>query len=67
LAAGTDDNPVWTFLNGVVSQQSASSSGATIVGTAGFLEGAFGSTVELIYAGGGQFVALYQTGSFSGH
>jgi hypothetical protein len=67
LAAGTDDGPVWTFLNGVVSQQSASSSGATIVGTSGFLEGAFGSTVELIYAGGGQFVALCQTGSFSGH
>jgi hypothetical protein len=67
LAAGEQDGPIWTFINGVPNQQSASESGATIEGTTGFLEGGFGSTVELIYAGAGQFVALYQTGSFSGH
>jgi hypothetical protein len=54
-------------VNGVASLQSASGSGATLVGTAGFLEGTFGSAVELIYTGGGQFVALYQTGNLLGH
>ncbi|HEY3855602.1 MAG TPA: hypothetical protein VGO67_14520 [Verrucomicrobiae bacterium] len=71
LAAGYGanygDGGIWTILNGVVSHQNEAVSGATMLGTAGFLEGNFGTVVELIYAGQGQFIALYQTGSFSGH
>jgi hypothetical protein len=67
LAAGIDGGGIWTILNGVVSHQSAAVSGSTMVGTTGFLKGNFGTVVELLYAGGGQFIALYQTGSFQGH
>jgi hypothetical protein len=42
-------------------------SGSTMVGTAGFFQGYFGSVIELIYSGGGQFITVYQNGSFSGH
>jgi hypothetical protein len=64
---GSHEGGIWTVINGAVSQQSAAISGSTMIGNAGFLEGNFGTVVELIYAGGGQFVALYQTGSISGH
>jgi hypothetical protein len=67
LAAGIYGGGIWSVLNGLVSHQSAAVSGSTIVGTTGFLEGNFGTVIELIYAGGGQFIALYQTGSFFGH
>ena len=67
LAAGTDSGPILTFVNGVVIQQSASISGATESGPSGYLSGTFGTVVELVYAGSGQFIALYQTGTFSGH
>lgn len=33
----------------------------------GFLDGSFGAVVELIYAGAGPFIPLYQTGFISGH
>jgi photosystem II stability/assembly factor-like uncharacterized protein len=67
LAAGTDSGPILTFVNGVVNQQSASISGATESGPAGYLSGTFGTVVELVYAGSGQFIALYQTGTLTGH
>ena len=67
LAAGINGGGIWTVVNGIVSHQSAAVSGSTMLGTAGFLEGNFGTVVELIYAGGGQFIALYQSGSLSGH
>jgi hypothetical protein len=68
LAAGISyGGGIWTVLDGVVSYQSAAVSGSTMVGTRGFLEGNFGTVIELIYTGGGQFVALYQNGAFSGH
>jgi hypothetical protein len=67
LAAGTDSGPILTFVNGVANQQSASVSGVTESGPAGFLSGTFGTVVELVYTGAWQFIALYQTGAFSGH
>jgi hypothetical protein len=66
LAAVDGEGVIWTFYDGNYSTQSGPESGATIHGTAGFLEGTFGAVVELIYAGGGQFIALYQNGSFQG-
>jgi len=67
VVAGVSSGGIWTFVDGVLSHQTAAASGATTVGTAGFLQGNFGTVVELVYAGEGQFIALYQTGSLSGH
>ncbi|HEX3718511.1 MAG TPA: sialidase family protein [Verrucomicrobiae bacterium] len=67
LAAGINGGGIWTVMDGVVTHQSASVSGSTMLGAAGFLEGNFGTVLELVYTGGGQFVALYQTGTLSGH
>jgi hypothetical protein len=61
------EGAVWIIINGAVSQQSAAVPGITMIGNAGFLEGNFGTTIELIYAGGGQFITLFQAGSLSGH
>jgi len=58
---------IWTILNGAVAHQSAAVSGSTMLGSTGFLAGNFGTVVELLYSGGGQFMTLYQTGSISGH
>jgi hypothetical protein len=67
LAAGINGGGIWTILNGVVSHQSEGVSGSTIIGSQGFLRGGFGTVIELVYVGAGQFVTLYQTGSISGH
>jgi len=67
ILAGASPGGIWTVFNGVVSHESEAVSGSTMVGSTGFLEGNFGTVVELIYTGGGQFIALYQTGTISGH
>jgi hypothetical protein len=58
---------IWTILNAAVVHQSAAVSGSTMLGTMGFLEGNYGTVLELVYTGGGQFITLYQTGAISGH
>jgi len=67
LAAGISGGGIWTIANGVVSHESAAVSGATMLGNAGLVEGNFGTVIQMIYAGAGQFVTLYQTGSLLGH
>jgi hypothetical protein len=68
LAAVISGSGIWTVLNdGIVTSQTASLSGSTVPGTAGYLQGNPGAIVRLIYAGNGQFIAVYQTGLVSGH
>jgi len=67
LAAGISGGGIWNAYNGIVIHESAAVSGSTMLGSNGFLEGNFGTVVELLYSGGGQFITLYQTGSISGH
>jgi hypothetical protein len=67
LAAGINGGGIWTVLNGVVTHESAAVSGSTMLGTTGFLQGRFGTVIELVYSGGGQFIAVYQNGVISGH
>jgi hypothetical protein len=67
LAAGISGGGIWTVYNGNVIHESAAVSGSTMLGSNGLLDGNFGTVVELLYSGGGEFVTLYQTGSISGH
>ncbi|MBX3289488.1 MAG: hypothetical protein KF855_09090 [Acidobacteria bacterium] len=49
------------------SEMSVSALPATTAGTAGYLTGEKFSTIELIYIGGGQFVAVNATGNFEAY
>jgi hypothetical protein len=65
LVAAANMGGIWTSLPGVY-VGIASTSKSTTLGASGSLQGYFGTVVELIYAGGGQFITLYQNGPLWG-
>jgi hypothetical protein len=63
IYTSTDSGTNWTQQAG----GPGPSSTATTIGTTGFLAGMGGTTIELIYTGGGRFVALSQLGTVYDH
>jgi hypothetical protein len=59
LAAVDNDGDIYT--------SSDPNPSGTTVGTAGFLQGTAGTSIQLIYVGGGNFVALSQVGTIYDH
>jgi hypothetical protein len=73
LAAVAGPNGIYTSINSGTNwtQQTRTflpaTSSATTIGTTGFLQGAAGTSIQLIYAGGGEFVEVSQLGTIYDH